>query len=647
MKLSIPHRAPSAASQVVVAAIVVSALYLGRQVLVPIALAGFLSFILTPLLTRLQRLGLGRVPSVIVLTLFSFSLFAGIGMVVGTQVAELAGNLPQYQSGLQKKINSVRETAANGPLLRGIAKVIQGLGSEIAQPPAPDATQAAATSPSAPAAAPAAEQPPMQVVVRQPPPTPYEIAAQILGPTIEPIATAGFVIILVVFILLRREDLRDRLIWFAGPRDLRRTTVALDDATARLSRYFLAQTAINAVFGFVVGAGLWFIGIPNFILWGSLATLLRFLPYIGGLLSAVLPLILAAAVDPGWSKLLWTAGLYASLELLTGQIIEPLLFGHTTGMSPLAVVAAATFWTSLWGPVGLMLSTPLTLLLVVLGQHVERFNFLAVLFGDAPPLAPEESFYHKVISGQADEATELAYGALKEQPLVEYYDEVALPGLRMLQYDLNSGSLPPESLPNLTQTIDEIVDVLDDYEDVPNEDESEDAGNAEVEKPEIAREDFREEWRSEFPVLCVTGRSPFDHSVAVMLKQLLAREGIGMRVAAINMASPSQLFKLETEGIVFVCLSYLAVDHSPSHTRFLIRRLRRRIPGARVLAGFWTYDNEEDVEARRETLKAQSGADLVATTLGEAVALCLREAAAPPRLEAKPQVSKSEAREAR
>ena len=645
MKLSIPHRAPSAASQVVVAAIVVSALYLGRQVLVPIALAGFLSFILTPLLTRLQRLGLRKVPSVIVLTLFSFSLFVGIGTVVGTQVAELAGNLPQYQSGLQKKISSVRETAANGPLLRGIAKVIQGLGSEIAQPPAPDATQPATTSPSTPAAAPAAEQPPMQVVVRQPPPTPYEIAAQILGPTIEPIATAGFVIILVVFILLQREDLRDRLIWFAGPRDLRRTTVALDDATARLSRYFLAQTAINAVFGFVVGMGLWFIGIPNFILWGSLATLLRFLPYIGGLLSAVVPLILAAAVDPGWSKLLWTAGLYASLELLTGQIIEPLLFGHTTGMSPLAVVAAATFWTSLWGPVGLMLSTPLTLLLVVLGQHVERFNFLAVLFGDAPPLAPEESFYHKVISGQADEATELAYGALKEQPLVEYYDGVALPGLRMLQYDLNTGSLPLESLPNLTQTIDEVVDALDDYEDVPNEDESEDGG-AQTEKLESDAENFREEWRKDFPVLCVAGRSPFDHSVAAMFKQLLAREGIGMRVAAINMASPSQLFKLETDGVAFICLSYLAVDRSPSHARFLVRRLRRRIPGVKVLAGFWTYDAGEDVEAWRETLKTQSGADMVATTLGEAVALCLREASEPPRLEAKHQVDKSEAREA-
>jgi predicted PurR-regulated permease PerM len=644
MKLTVSdltRRGPYAAGPAIIAAIVVSALYLGRQVLVPIALAGLLSFILMPLLARLQRLGLGRIPSVIVLTLFSFSLLAGIGAVVGTQITQLAGNLPQYQYGLQEKIESVRDKAANGPLLRSISKVIQGLGTEMTKPSQPDAV-APAPNPSAAPANPA-EQPPIPVVMRQPPPTPYEIASQILGPAIEPIATAGIVIVFVVFILLQRGDLRDRLIWFAGARDLRRTTNALDDAAARLSRYFLAQTAINTAFGFVLGAGLWLIGIPNFILWGSLATLLRFLPYVGGFLSAIIPLVLAAAVDPGWTKLLWTAGLFAGLELVTGQVIEPLLFGRTTGMSPLAVVTAATFWTWLWGPIGLMLSTPLTLLLVVLGQHVERFNFLAVLFGDSPPLAPEESFYHKVISGHTDEVIEQTYAVLKEQPLVDYYDAVALPGLRMLQYDLNTGSLPPESLPNLIATIDEIIDVLDEYDDVGSEEEKSDA-DPQIARTKSAAERYCAAWRSEFPVLCIAGRSPFDYCVAAMLKQLLAREGIGMRVCLANMASPSQLSKLEAEGAVFVCLSYVAVDHSPSHTRFLIRRLRRRIPGAKILAGFWTCGVDEDVETRRELLRTESGADMIATALGEAVAICLREAAAAPQLEARPQAVRQEQR---
>jgi hypothetical protein len=397
---------------------------------------------------------------------------------------------------------------------------------------------------------------------------------------------------------------------------------------ARGFRFFLAQTAINATFGLILGVGLWLIGIPNFILWGALAALLRFLPYIGGLLSAIFPLILAAAVDPGWSKLLWTAGLYAGMELVTGQFVEPLLFGRATGMSPLAVVAAATFWTWLWGPVGLLLSTPLTLLLVVLGQHVERFNFLAVLFGDSPPLAPEESFYHRVISGHADEAIEQAYGVLKDRPLVAYYDEVALPGLRLLQYDLNSGVLPPDGVELQTATINEIIDVVGDYDEGGSDDIS--GGKPLSGQTAAEASNLRIEWRTGAPVLCIAGRSPFDRSVAAMLNQLLAREGIATRrIADMGMASPSQLIKLDADGIVFVCLSYLAVDHSPSQTRFVIRRLRRRIPGVKVLVGFWASKQDADGDASHGTLKADSGADIVATTLGEAVSICLKEASVP------------------
>ena len=623
------NRLTPAASQALIAAIALGTLYLARQVLLPIALAGLFSFVLTPPLTRLQKMGLGKGPSVAAVTFFSFTLLAGVSILVGSQISQLATNLPQYQFGLQEKIRSVRERATNGALLRSAATIVEGLGNDSSKPAEPH--PAGPGFPPTPAPDSKPEQPPMPVVVRQPGPTHYEVASRIIRPLIEPIATLGIVVIFVVFMLLRREDLRDRLIWFAGPRDLRRTTNALSDAGVRLSRYFLVQTAINAAFGVLLGAGLWLIGIPNFFLWGSLSMLLRFLPYIGGALSAIFPLILAAAVDPGWSKLLWTAGLYAGLELFTGQVVEPILIGRTTGMSPLAVITAATFWTWLWGPIGLLLSTPLTLLLVVLGQHVERFNFLAVLFGDAPPLAPDENFYHKIISGNADEAVEQAYGLLKEQPQAAYYDEVALPGLRFLQYDLNSGLLSPESLAPIAATIDEIIEVVDDYEEAG----SDGAVKNEIEEPLPAEppsaDRFRIEGLTAAPVLCIAGRSPFDQSVATMLKKLLAKHGIGMRTISMVMVSPTQLLKLEMDGVAFVCLSYLAVDRSPSHTRFLIGRLRRRLPRVKILACFWTYDRDESDDARLVKLRTESGADMIATSLSEAVAICLRGAADAPQ----------------
>ena len=388
-----------------------------------------------------------------------FRLAGWLRSVDDQSVAQLAGNLPRYQFGIEQKINSVRAEAIEGPLARSAARILDGLRQPLQRSlPAPEA---------GPTPAPQGAPEPRQnvVVMRQPAATPFDIAAQLVGPLIAPFATAGVVVVFVVFILIQREDLRDRLIWLAGARDLRRTTIALDDAGARLSRYLLAQTAINTAFGFLVGVGLWLIGIPNFLLWGSFAALLRFLPYIGGPLAAICPLFLAAAVDPGWWTLVWTAGLFVVLEAVVGQVIEPLLFGRTAGMSPLAVIAAATFWAWLWGPIGLIMSMPLTLLLVTLGQHTERFSFLTVLFGDAPPLSPGESFYHKVIAGHDHEAIEQSYKLQQARSLTAYYDDVALPGLHRLQSDLNNGLFPPDDRARIVATIDRVVEMANEYED--------------------------------------------------------------------------------------------------------------------------------------------------------------------------------------
>ena len=280
-----------------------------------------------------------------------------------------------------------------------------------------------------------------------------EMLQRVAEPLLGPLATAGIVVILVIFILLYREDLRDRLIRLAGARDLHRTMSAMDDAAYRLSRFFLAQTGMNTAFGLFIAAALWLIGIPNPLLWGFVAALMRFVPFIGVFVAVTGPLLLAMAVDPGWATLVWVLVLFAVSEMLMGQVFEPLVFGHSTGLSPIAVIAAATFWTWLWGPIGLLLAVPLTVCLVVLGRHVDRLEFLEVMLGDQPPLDPEETFYQRALAGDADALAEQAERCLKEKPLADYLDVVALPALRLAQADAVHGVLPPERREALQRSV--------------------------------------------------------------------------------------------------------------------------------------------------------------------------------------------------
>ncbi len=291
-----------------------------------------------------------------------------------------------------------------------------------------------------------------------------ELAYRYLSPILSPLATLGIVFVVAVFALLQREDLRDRLIRLVGSDDLHRTTLAIDDGGRRLSKYFITQLSINTAFGVVVGIGLFFIGVPNPVLWGILSALLRFVPYVGSFIAAVLPLGLAAAVEPGWSMVLWTAALYVVVEGVTGQVIEPMVYGHSTGLSPFSVVAAI-FWSWLWGPVGLILSTPLTLCLVVMGRHVKRLEFLDVLLGDQPALTPVESFYQRILAGDADETEDHAELLLKECSLSTYYDEVAVKGLQMAAEDARRGTLDEEKLEKVKSTVNALVQSLAGHDD--------------------------------------------------------------------------------------------------------------------------------------------------------------------------------------
>jgi predicted PurR-regulated permease PerM len=487
------------AGSLAIGIIVIAALYFGRDIFVPLALAILLSFALGPLGLLLRRWRFGRRGSVIASVALAFLVIFGLGALIGSQLAGLAEDLPQYESNITQKIHALRGTAAESGIVGRASGMLKDLSDEItrtAQPPAPKPASGLGGTARGP------QQPPIPVEIRQPDPTALQIIQTIVGPLLQPLGTTGIVIIFVVFFLVQREDLRDRFIRLAGARDLQRTTQALDDAGHRLSRYLLVQTALNAGFGLLIGIGLWLIGIPNPALWGILAMLLRFVPYIGPVIAALFPGALALAVDPGWSMLLWTAAFFAVLEPITGQIVEPLVYGHSTGLSAVAVIVAAAFWTWLWGPVGLLLSTPLTLCLVVLGRHVERLEFLHIVLSDQPALTLDENFYQRMLANDPDEAAHQAETFLKDRNLADYYDEVAIKGLALAQLDVNRGALDHDRRVQIKEAVEGVIDDLTDHIDLLPAIE---AGAEQAPPPVPAPDALSTECQGQ-PALCIAGR---------------------------------------------------------------------------------------------------------------------------------------------
>src|SRR5438552_4280103 len=412
---------------------VIAALYFAKAVFLPLALAILLTFLLAPAVRLLRSWGLPKPPAVVLVVAFAFTVILGIGALVGQQVTKLAQNLPVYQYNIEEKIRSAREFTGGGMLER-ISNFLGNLNQEV-QRKNDNPTQAAVPQPNEVLTN------PVPVEVHQPGATPMQVAERVLLPLADPLTTAGLVVIFVVYFLSQRQDLRDRLIRLAGSHDLQRTTDAINDGAQRLSRYFLAQTALNVLFVLIVGIGLTFIGVPNPVLFGILAMVLRFVPYIGAVIAATFPVALAVAVDPGWTMALLTVGLFVVVEPLIGQVIEPLVYGHSTGLTPVAVIIAATFWTWLWGPIGLLLSTPLTVCLGVLGRHIEWLRFGDVMIGAEPPLTPAQSVFPTVLAGDADEALDQLEQILKRRALSVAYDEVVVPALILAQIDFRRGVL--------------------------------------------------------------------------------------------------------------------------------------------------------------------------------------------------------------
>jgi predicted PurR-regulated permease PerM len=607
-----------------VGVLIVTVLYFGREIFMPIALAVLLAFALAPLVRVFRNWHLPRVPAVLAAVLLAFTAIGVLAWIMASQVTELAADLPRYQETMRAKIVSLKGAAAASDAMEQAADVLARLGQELQRPDPADAAAAAAAVED--------PRPPLPVVVRDPPPGPFDTLGALIEPLLHPFAMTGIVIIFVIFILLQREDLRNRFIKLVGSGDLTKTTEALDDAANRLSRLLLTQLGLNTLFGILIGVGLTLIGVPIAALWGLLAGVLRFVPYIGAVIGAAMPVVLAAAVDPGWSMLVQTALLFVVVEPIVGHFLEPMVYGRSTGLSPVAIVVAATFWTWLWGPIGLVLATPMTVCLVVLGRHVKGLSFIEILLGDRPALSPPELFYQRMLAGDAAEVTAVGEEFLKERSLSEYYDRIAIPGLRLAQADVERGVLGRDRLARIRDTLDEVVEDLDSYEDVdpPKSRRTDDAEAAaavdavadEAELPILAPADLPESWRTGTPVLCLAGGTPLDEAGATILSRLVAKHGIAARSETADAISARRIFELAGSGTSVVCLSFFGAP--VAHMRHSVRRVRRRLPDAAVvLCDFGSADGPPVAD-----LAASTEADTVATSLKAALAEVVRIAAA-------------------
>jgi predicted PurR-regulated permease PerM len=562
-----------------VAALIIAALYVGREIFVPVALAVLLSFVLAPFIAKLQSWRMPNTISVFVVVFFGFSIIFSLGGLMVSQAGRLAAELPGYQQTLRDKIESIRGMAGGSGTLERASKVLKDLKTELQNSESGGQPKTGLS--------PEPTDKPIPVEVRQPDPGALTTLVAIIAPLLSPLTTTGVVVIFVVFILLQRQDLRNRFVRLAGSQDIQRTTAALDEAGERLSRLFLTQIAFNAAFGLAIGIGLELIGVPSAPLWGLVAMIMRFVPYIGALISAIFPLILAAAVGSGWEMLALTAALFIAMELVAGQVIEPLVYGHSTGLSPVAIIVSASFWTWLWGPVGLVLATPLTVCLVVVGRHVDRLQFLDIMLGDQPPLTPPQLIYQRMLAGDPIEATEQARTFLKDASLDEYYDAIVLDGLRLAAADSRLGHLDDERLDRILGTVSELTNDLEAHDDVEMADANLEGGSnlgalVAIEQTGEKATSISEAWMSPRSILCISGSSKLDEAAALVLAQMLRRRGFGAAAEKADALSMSRFFSLDLADTSLVCICYVERPSS-AKIKYAVRRLSKKKPGVRIV----------------------------------------------------------------
>jgi predicted PurR-regulated permease PerM len=562
--------------------VIVTALYFGRAILIPVALATLLAFLLTPICSWLERHRLPRAAAIALVMAVVISAVGAAAWVLEEQAYQFAVHLPEYKSNIIARIQSLR--TSQGHVIGEAGKAIAEVGREIG---AGDTAALAADAPHASGQ-------PVPVKVVEVPTPPLEYARSIFTPLLGPVATSMVVLVFSIFMLLKREDLRDRLIKLLGERSMHLTTPALDDAATRVSRYLLLQSCVNGAAGLTIGLGLLLIGVPGALLWGLLTTLLRFLPYIGTWIAAAFPFALSLATAPTFTQPLMVAALIAAVEVSAGQFVEPLLFSSGVGVSSIAILASALFWTWLWGPVGLLLATPLTVCLAVLGRHIPRLSFLETLLGDSTPLRPETRLYQRLLAGDQEEAAAIVDES-KALTAAERFDTLLLPTLRLAEADRHRNLLDDEQERNITELMTVLVA---------------DTGIPRSPRPLAAP--------SPPPPLlaCVASRDVADELASRMLIELLDPAILASTVIAADSLTGETIDRIAALSPAAVCIS--AIPPAASlHARVLCKRLRARFPDLPIIVGLWDHSLTTAIARQR---LGDLGTEYIVTTLAQAVA---------------------------
>ena len=575
---------------------VVAVLYLAREILIPLAFAITLTLVLAPTVTWLHRHGVGRFPASLMVMIIAMAAAGWVGWVIFNQLVEVVNDLPSYQQNIHNKLQAMR-APGKGALGRAAASVKE-LGQELSAPNTP----AAAASNTSKRGAPPPSARPMPVQIVAEPANEYESIRDVVKPVLAPLGMLAVVLIFTMFLLIEQNDLRNRLFRLAGIDRLNVMTQALDDATQRVSRYLMLQLMVNAVFGTLCGVGLYFIGVPYAALWGAVAGILRSGPYAGSMVSTALPVLLSLAVFDSWMRPVLVFVLMAGLEVVTGNLVEPWLYGMHTGISSLALLLTTVFWAVLWGPSGLILATPLTVCVVVLGRHVPHLSFLHILLGDQPVLSPEAQVYQRLLAMDDHDARTVAGLYLGENSLVQLYDSVIIPALSLAEQDRHKGALEPEREEYIFLGIKEMISELSQKHEAETEGQP---------KPVPEKRLGR--------VICLAANDEADEIAAAMLAQLLVQAGC----AAITLPADPALHHVVAivgpgDEDVF-CISAVP-PFAFSHARALSTVLEGRFPKTKIVVGVWGFSG--DTERALQRFQPARPSRLVTTLAGRGGILC-------------------------
>jgi predicted PurR-regulated permease PerM len=608
------------ASGVLAFAMILGLLYFGRDVLIPFTLALILSLLLAPLVRALRRVGLGQGPAVLVAVLALALAVSATAIVLGTQVLRMAASLPQYQETIQQKLQNLDELTVGrlNTLTSEASGLIERHGALAATPPqtGEQALLAPTTTP-------------IPVELHEPRPDPFQIIERVLASVWVPVETAGIVLVVLIFVLLEHEPLRDRFIRIAGGSNIRMTTVALNDAGERLSRFFVSQFAVNLAVGVAIGIGLALLGLPHAVLWATLTAVLRFVPYVGVWIAALFSATLAVAVVPGWSLAVSTLALFVLVEIIAGQIVEPQLYGHTTGLSPLSVVVAAIFWSSLWGPIGLILSTPLTLCVLVAGRHIKALNFLDLLLADTQALTLPEKFYQRALSGDSHEVSLVARQYLKQHSLAVYCDQVLMPALHLGRLDHEMGTITADQQLKMRNFMVTVVSNLGGETRVNRRRRRQNSVLEQSNPGQILREQRERltgRWQGPLEVppgsvmVCLGLGSPADDLAAELLVRSLRHHKLDARHFSVNDADAGPPPGATAGGVAIVYLVSAFPGPERERSGAVAERVRQLLPGAFLLNVFLP-----GVSVLPVPIPQVGNADDTVTSFAQALQICLEQ----------------------